>query len=179
MVGWSHILPKEVQENTPENETIVSPLKVLPPSLKNIESQCDAIKKKLNLDEDEIRKVEQKTRGQPKDELRNFHRKFRITASKCYCLFKTNNLTNKEILQYNKPYQSEQIKEGLQKERDIERMNLTSMQKSGHKNLSVEPTGLFISKSHGFLAATPDGLVSDPHITPPLGLLEMKFIQLN
>ena len=54
-----------------------------------------------------------------------------------------------------------------------------AQQKSGHKNLSVEPCGLFISQTHGFLAATPDGLVSDPHVSQTNGLLEMKFIQLS
>ena len=53
------------------------------------------------------------------------------------------------------------------------------MQKLRHKNLSVQPNGLFISQSYGFLVATPDGLVSDPHLTLPHGLLEMKLIQLK
>ena len=69
VVGWSHILPQEVKDNVQENEYIISPLKVLPPSLRDIESQCGAIKNKLHLNEEEIKKIGQKTRGQSKDDL--------------------------------------------------------------------------------------------------------------
>lgn len=180
IVGWSHILPQEVKEE----DTIVSPLKVLPPSLREISEKCKEIEKKLNLEEKEITKVEQKTRGQSKDKLWNYHRKCRITASKCYRVASLKPTTSPtkalaDVLQYNKQYQSFAMNQGLEKEEEIERLYVTSKHNSGYRNLSVEPCGLFISQSHGFLAATPDGLVSDPHVSQPLGLLEMKLIQLN
>ena len=63
VIGRSHILP---QENALDNKCIISPLKVPPRSLRDIESQCEAIKKRLHLNEEEIKKIEQKTRGQSK-----------------------------------------------------------------------------------------------------------------
>ena len=110
--------------------------------------------------------------------------KFRITTSKCHQIASLKPTTSptkalREILQYDKPYQSEAMKDGLQKECEIEKLYVTSMQKLGHKNLSVQSSGLFICQSYGFLAATHDGLVSDPHVRRPHGLLEMKLIQSN
>ena len=180
VIGWSHILPQKIEEN----ENIVSPLKTLPPSLRDITEKCKEIEKKLNVDKQEISKIEQKTRGQSKDKLWNFHRKCRITASKCYRVASLKPTTSPtkalgDVLQYNKQYESSAMNEGLQKEGEIESLYIMAQQKSGHKNLSVEPCGLFISQTHGFLAATPDGLVSDPHVSQSNGLLEMKFIQLS
>lgn len=80
IVGWSHILPQEVKTN----DSIVSPLKLHPPTLQDIQKKCEAIKKKVTQQEEEVTKIEHKTREQSKDELWSFHRKYRITASKCY-----------------------------------------------------------------------------------------------
>ena len=152
-------------------------MKTLPPSLGDITEKCKEIEKKLNVDKQEISKIEQKTRGQSKDKLWNFHRKCRITASKCYrvaSLKLTISPTKAlgDVLQYNKQYQSSAMNEGLQKEGEIESLYIMAQQKSGHKNLSVEPCGLFISQTHEFLAATPDGLVSDPHVPKQMDFLK-------
>lgn len=37
----------------------------------------------------------------------------------------------------------------------------------------------FISKKHGFLGASPDGLVHDPTTREAEGLIEVKFIKNN
>lgn len=116
IVGWSHILPQEVKEE----DTIVSPLKVLPPSLREISEKCKEIEKKLNLEEKEITKVEQKTRGQSEDKLWNYHRKCRITASKCYRVASLKPTTSPtkalaDVLQYNKQYQSFAMNQGDRK----------------------------------------------------------------
>lgn len=186
VVGWSNIIPQEVPKDAPiqKRDCIVSPLKVLPLSLQDIQHQCAEIKNKLNLGEEEIKNIEQQTRGQSKDELWNFHRCCRITASKCHCIASMKPTTSptkalSELLHYNKPFQTKQMKEGLLKESEIEELYVKSMRQTGHLSLTVAPNGLCISKSHGFLAATPDGFVYDPHVEPPLGLLEMKYVQVN
>lgn len=38
---------------------------------------------------------------------------------------------------------------------------------------------MFISKHHGFLGASPDGLVQDPSAEDTEGLLELKYIQMG
>ncbi len=50
----------------------------------------------------------------------------------------------------------------------------------GHPGLKVDCCGLFVSLDNPWLAATPDGLVTDPsNTTDPLGLLEVKKILLQ
>ena len=53
------------------------------------------------------------------------------------------------------------------------------MRKEGHAGLEVNSCGLFVCKTHGFLGASPDGLVTDPSSENPLGLVEAKNIQLR
>ena len=197
-VGWSHILPQTVNKSGQEqvataqshpyedktDDMIISPLKELPPSIQNIEGQCERIRRKLQLDETEICEIAKQTKGQSNDKLWHYHRKFRITASKCHRIATLRPSTSptkalREVLKYNKQYQSEQMKEGLQKEEEIAKLYERAMNSLGHEGLSVEKCGLIISQSHGFLAATPDGLVRDPVAPLPCGVLEMKYIQLN
>ena len=56
------------------------------------------------------------------------------------------------------------------------------LQKEGHAGLEVNSCGFFVSKTHGFLGASPDGpdgLVVDPSSENPSGLVEAKKIQLH
>ena len=45
--------------------------------------------------------------------------------------------------------------------------------------LRFNSCGCFVSKTHGFLGASPDGLVAGPSSENPLGLAEAKNIQLH
>ena len=53
------------------------------------------------------------------------------------------------------------------------------MQQKGHAGITVTKCGFFVSKEHGFLGASPDGLVSDPSSVDSRGLIEVKFIQVT
>ena len=52
------------------------------------------------------------------------------------------------------------------------------MQKDGHE-VTVKKSGFTVSASHGFLGASPAGLVHDPLECTPDGLLEVKHIVLH
>ena len=49
----------------------------------------------------------------------------------------------------------------------------------GHCGLKVENCGFFVAKNHGFLGASPDGLVTDPSIENPLGVIEVKNVTVK
>ena len=48
----------------------------------------------------------------------------------------------------------------------------------GKKGVTITKCGLFISKTHGFLGASPDGIITDPEETTP-GVAEFKYIQVK
>ncbi len=50
------------------------------------------------------------------------------------------------------------------------------MRENGHAHLHVDKCGLFVSMETPWLAASPDGLVHDPAVSHPLGLVEIKKI---
>ena len=53
---------------------------------------------------------------------------------------------------------------------------ISQQHQAGNVELTVEPCGFFISESHPFLGATPDGSVYDPsNLEQPYGFLEIKF----
>ena len=72
------------------------------------------------------------------------------------------------------------MKEGLLREDAILSEYMKS-KKLDNQNVIVKPCGLFVSKSHHFLAASPDGLVYHANSTEPSsdGLVEVKLVYLN
>ena len=52
------------------------------------------------------------------------------------------------------------------------------MEKDGHEGLKVQSCGFFVSKTHGFLGASPDGLDTDPSCENPFGLVEVKNMKV-
>ena len=113
----------------------------------------------------------------------NEARKFRITASKCKRVASMKESTSpvaalQEILHYKQPFQTDFMKEGLDKEPEIIHEYIAQMQKDGHE-VTVKKSGFAVSASHGFLGASPDGLVHDPLECTPDGLIEVKHIVLQ
>lgn len=111
----------QVQTEMPHESFLISPIKVHPPSLGDIQKKANEIKRKLFLSESEVLDVEMKTRGQSETVDWNLHRKYRITASKCHRVasLKTSTSPTKavqEILQYNQQCQTAKMKEGLKRE---------------------------------------------------------------
>ena len=196
VVGWSHILPQNPEvgnENVNEDDVcdenvisdeLLSPLKEQPICLSVLRQRCEQVKRKLQLSEREISEAENSTRGQSDNASWYALRKYRITASKCHrvaALRETTSPTKaiQDVLKLNTPYQSESMKAGLEMEDKIVKEYTELMQQKGHAGITVTKCGFFVSKEHGFLGASPDGLVSDPSSVDSRGLIEVKFIQVT
>ena len=156
-----------------------------PLSLDEIRERCPKIKHNLFLNDDDISKVERETRGQSTNEKWFDHRFGRITASKCHrvaCPHKAGTSPSKiikEVLNYNEQVQAKAMREGIENEELIITQYKDKMQKGGHAGLEVNSCGFFVSKTPGFLGASPDGLVTDPSSENPSGLVEAKNVQVN
>ena len=127
-----HELPGSTQDHTsatPSNiisqGDIISPPKVHPVSFEELKERCGRIKRKLTLNDDQINLIEAETMDQSRTVQSNLkwneYRKVRITASKCKRVAAMKETTCpksalEEILQYKQPYQSDLMREGLQKE---------------------------------------------------------------
>lgn len=70
------------------------------------------------------------------------------------------------------------MREGLEKEDEIAQVFVSEMTKKGCSGVSLEGCGFFISKSHGFLEASPDRIIQLPTQSSP-GVLEMKYIKVK
>lgn len=108
--------------------------------------------------------------------------KFSLTCRKCCrvaSLKKSTSPTNavQEILQYKQQCQTSKRKEDLRREKKIID-KYTSLQKQKGKE-EVVPSGLMVSATHGFLGASPDGIVTDHSENPSEGLVEVKLIFLD
>ena len=67
------------------------------------------------------------------------------------------------------------MREGIKNEDLIITQYKVKMQKEGHAALEVNPCGFFVSKTHGFLGASPDGLVVDPTSENPSGRVDQRL----
>ena len=156
-----------------------------PLSLDEIRERCHKIKCNLFLNDDDISKVERETRGQSTIEKWFDDRFGRITASKCHrvaCPPKAATSRSKiikEVLNCNEQVHTKAMREGIENEELIITQYKDKMQKGGHAGLKVTSCGFFVSKTHGFLGASPDGLFTDPSSENPSGLVEAKNIQVN
>lgn len=183
VIGWCHILPQEVpKQKYTDKPELLSPIKEHPISLQAIKERTEKAKTKLFVDSVKAVEIEKETREQSKRESWHFHRQPRITASKCYrtAVLKDTTSPTKAIndILYKKVVPTRQMTEGLEMESEIKERYIEKQHESGHKGLTVSNSGLVVGRnSDGFLAASPDGMVFDPSVVNPKGLLEMKYIQ--
>ena len=82
----------------------------------------------------------------------------------------------KEALQYNKDYQSQAMKDGLHNEQLVIDKYTDLMHQQGHTRELVAKCGFFVEKEKGILAASPNGLVTDPSKGNPHGIIEAKNV---
>ena len=105
-------------------------------------------------------------------------KKLRITASNTGTIAKMRNSTSKskkvQQLLYTNFRGNEATRHGIEKEDDTRDMYIANQRRNGHPELTVKPSGLCISLTNPWLAASPDGFVSDPSTTTSLGLVEIK-----
>lgn len=80
----------------------------------------------------------------------------------------------------NNTPQSTAMLQGLQNEDSIAEAFINKMDTvEGKKGVTITKCGLFVSKTHGFLGASPDGIITaDPEETTP-GVAEFKYIQVT
>ena len=107
----------------------------------------------------------------------------RIPASKCKRVASPKPSTSptktlKEVMGYSETPQTTAMTEGLEKEDEIAQVFISEMAKKGCSGVSLGGCGFFISKSHGFLGASPDRIIHLPTQSSP-GVLEMKYIQVK
>lgn len=128
--------------------------------------------------EEYITKVENRTVGQSENEMWFEHRKGRITASishsvlKCNMnVLKPNNYIVRSVMGTAIPFSSAATEYG----QNMEKVALTQyleIMKDGHDKFLYEDSGLFVSKSSPYLAASPDGKIKCICCGP--GLVEVK-----
>lgn len=180
------IEPVETEGNISTVSTeLLSPVKCHPVSLEEIKERCIKLKKRLFVDEKDVDRIEKETVGQSANENWNLHRKIRITASKCHRIATLQATTSptkaiEEVLHYKQIPQTRAMKEGLSREGAVIAEYIKS-KKLDNQNVIVQPCGLFISKSHNYLAASPDGLVYNADSTElnSSGLVEIKIVFLK
>ena len=63
---------------------------------------------------------------------------------------------------------------GLAMEEEAMKQYVAYQHQHGHPGLATEPAGLHISTVEPWLAASPDGIVTDPSAAHPHGLIELK-----
>ena len=167
-----------------ESTNLISPIKVHPVSLSEIQKRCEAVIDKLQVTEDEVNTIELQTRKQSHCSEWFHHRKYRITASKAYRCASLKESTSptkalEEVLCYKKVYSTKAMKDGLNQEPVIVN-EYTKEKENNGVSVVVKDCGFFVSSAYGFLGASPDGLITEHDgNTESTGLLEMKFIQLN
>ena len=161
---------------------IISPVNEHPISLSEINKRCERIKRSLFKTEEEIVEIESQTRQQSACHEWYKHRFGRVTASKSYrvgCNHKADTSPTKiikEVLHYNKDYQSQAMKDGLENEQLVIDKYTDLMHQQGHTSVHVAKCGFFVEKEKGILGASPDGLVTYPSKRSPYGIIKAKNV---
>ncbi|KAL9982771.1 hypothetical protein ACROYT_G004869 [Oculina patagonica] len=170
-IGLSFILPHSLPESNsqepatqhPDNDVnilqkwkLVSPDKVHPMSIGDISLKAERLKKRLFKAASERNEIEKETRDQHTSVLWYNIRQPRITASQCKrCLLREATSPTKaisEVFMYKPIIQTRLMKEGIEMEPKI------IEQFSKETGNVVRKCGFFLSETHSFLEAIPDGI---------------------
>ena len=149
------------------------------PNVTALKSTVDAFKASLAVTDDDIHRIERETVGQRKSSHWFDFRRYRITASIFGTILrrKSDIPPDSLVLRILQPknFTSAATEWGIQRELAVIEEYVRHQQSHGHSNLSVAACGFYISKSHPYLGASPDGAIYDPS-TPaaPFGFLEIK-----
>ena len=134
---------------------------------------------KVEVSAEEAKSIERRTIDQADDEFWMNERRKRITASKVGTIAKMR-VTTKcsakvQQLLYNKFRGNTATRYGQNNEDEARKVYVHYMKEKGHTEIHVDCCGLFISPENPWLAASPDGLVTDPaDESSHLGLVEIK-----
>ena len=143
---------------------MISPIKVHPVSLSEIQKRCEAVIDQLQVTEDEVNTIEVQTRKQSHCSEWFHHRKYRITASKAYRCASLKESTSptkavEEVLCYKKVYSTKAMKDGLNQEPVIVN-EYTKEKENNGVSVVVKDCGFFVS---------PKAMTSRHHNTEKLG----------
>ena len=105
-------------------------------------------------------------------------RQYRITSSKCGKILNQKSRTQALLRSclYPKPfeYTPKQIAWGQENEPKALKAYIEYMKCHGHANLEAQPSGFFVHPDKGWLGASPDACVFDPHAAEVNGIAEFK-----
>ena len=139
----------------------------------------DDILGEMKVTEEQIRKIEEDTRGQSTNVNWFMHRQQRLTASQFGRVCKRRETTSpknivEDILSFKQKWSRTpaSIQHGINNEPLV--IELYTKEKG--PQCQVDACGLFVDPVHSWLAALPDGLVMDPVTSPPQGFLEIKCL---
>ena len=122
--------------------------------------------------------IEQSTRSQSETVLWREERKKRMTASRVGGIAKMRKGTKKakrvQEMLYSRFTGNAATRYGLAMEEEAMKQYVAYQHQHGHPGLATEPAGLHISTVEPWLAASPDGIVTDPSAAHPHGLIELK-----
>lgn len=133
-------------------------------SYEELIEQCEKTFSSLEINEAAINSIEQRTRNQAKSTNWFAYRTGRITASTLYDVCHTQfyapskSLINRICFPNSKELSVPSVKYGREKEA-VALGQYKTLMAAGHNHVQFEEAGLFISKEHLYLAATPDMLV--------------------
>lgn len=137
------------------------------------------ILEEMKVTEEQIKKIEKNTRGQRTNESWFVHRQQHLTASQLGRVYKRREATSpknlvKDILSAKKKWSKTppSIQHGIDNEPIARELHV----KEKGNQCQVDECGLHVHPVHSWLAASPDGLVTDPAASPPQGLLEIKCL---
>ena len=150
----------------------------IPDDLK-VKETVAAFKASLKLSSDKLREIEQNTREQRHSTLWFSVRHYRLTASRFGEVFRRKPTTPPDALVLSilqpRTFSSAATDWGIQNESLAIQAYLSYQHQQGRDSITVGPSGILVSETYPFLAATPDGTVYDPtNLDQPFGFIEVK-----
>ncbi len=139
----------------------------------------EAFKASVTVSEEDIRKIECDTKQQRNSPSWYEARRYRITSSIFGIVLRRRPDTPPDSLVLRilqpKQFTSAATEWGVQQESTAIQRYIRHQEDHGHQNLIVAPCGFYISQSHPYLGASPDGAVYDPsNLNEPFGFVEVK-----
>ena len=149
------------------------------PGIERLKKSVSTFEESLNISDEKIREIELNTREQRESTLWFQARRYRITSSLFGQVLRRKEQTPPDslVLQILQPKQfsTPATQWGVCNESRAREEYIQHQLTCGKDGLVVAPAGFFISKSHPFLGASPDGAVYDPSSpNQPFGFLEIK-----
>ena len=149
------------------------------PDTSQLKETVAAFKASLELSSDKIREIERNTRDQRHSDLWYSVRHYRITASRFGEILHHKPTTPPDAMVMSilqpRSFSSAATDWGIQNEPLAIQAYLSYQHERGKENITFGPCGFFVSGTHPFLGASPDGAIYDPsNPSQPFGFLEIK-----